>query len=260
MTSIRFTFTISSLFLGILTSSLGAAEKFDWSKILVVPSSTESPQGNQILHFKSGNKPYIANEQAIQFVEIYLSEAKQAQSEAEVLRIASDAVTISGAFLEMGVGSGRTINFIAALNPYQKIYGFDSMEGFPHDWNGMPKGTFGFIDANQFPPVLHNVILKKGLFKDTLPVFLEETLKDQPIAFLHIDCEIYASTLDALFLLAGNIIEGTVIVFDEFYNYTGCENHEFKAFQEFLSITGLEAEYFAYNILHEQVAIRIKKK
>jgi hypothetical protein len=48
-----------------------------------------------------------------------------------------------------------------------------------------------------------------------------------------------------------------VIVFDELYNYPNYAQHEWKAFQEFLHRTGYECEYLAYNVNHEQVAVRI---
>jgi hypothetical protein len=37
--------------------------------------------------------------------------------------------------MEFGVSRGVTINFLAALNPMKKIYGFDSFEGNPEDWD-----------------------------------------------------------------------------------------------------------------------------
>jgi hypothetical protein len=45
--------------------------------------------------------------------------------------------------------------------------------------------------------------------------------------FMHPRKEIFDQLVD-------NIVSGTVIVFDEFYNYPRAEEHEFKAFQEFL--------------------------
>ncbi|MCP5504337.1 MAG: hypothetical protein H7A41_04200 [Chlamydiales bacterium] len=57
--------------------------------------------------------------------------------------------------------------------------------------------------------------------------------------------------------LEENIVPGTIIVFDEFYNYPSAENHEFKAFMKFLEQTELQTEYLAYNAYHEQVVARI---
>lgn len=252
------------LFIPFFIAQLPAQENFDWCKLLHYPFKVGIHEGNQILHFKSTNKHFSQSDPAKKFVETYLSEAKPLQSEAELLRVASDAVTISGEYLEMGVCTGRTINFIAALNPYKKIYGFDSFEGNPEDWiRGdaiLSKGIFAFKNPYMFPPVLQNVVLSKGWFRNTLPSFKHSILQDKPIAFLHIDCDIYSSTTDVFDALGDNIKEGTIIVFDELYNYPGYENHEFKAFVEFLNKKGLGADFIAYNIYHEQVAVKITQK
>lgn len=44
-------------------------------------------------------------------------------SDADVLRYGSDQVTLLGVYIELGIGVGRTVNFIAALNPTKKIMG-----------------------------------------------------------------------------------------------------------------------------------------
>jgi predicted O-methyltransferase YrrM len=107
------------------------------------------------------------------------------------------------------------------------------------------------------PPVLHNVTLVKGVFHETLPQFKEQVLKSTPIALLHIDCDIYASAKEIFDQLVDNIVSGTVIVLDEFYNCPGPEEHEFKAFQEFLNWTGKKPAYLAYNQYFEQAVVRI---
>ena len=89
------------------------------------------------------------------------------------------------------------------------------------------------------------------------PQFKEQVLKSTPIAFLHVDCDIYASTKDIFDQFVGNIVTGTVIVFDEFYNYPGSEEHEFRAFQEFLESTGKNVVYLAYNQYFEQAVTQI---
>ncbi len=207
-----------------------------------------------VVHAKSG-------EQARYFVEKYLATATPVTSDAEVLRFASDLVKLKGLFIELGVCTGKTINFIAGLNPHQKIYGFDSFEGLPEDWIRDDKvitaGTFGFKNPTLLPPVLHNVELIKGWFNDTLIDFMKTHDFEEPIAFLHIDSDIYSSAATAFKILGDRLKPGTILVFDELYNYPGCENHEFKAFQEFLITSGLKARYLAYNIYHEQVAVQL---
>jgi hypothetical protein len=250
----------------ILLSSycLANESKFDWSNILNIPPGSDQIGGNQILHFKSLNKPYWESEHGRFFVEKYLTKAAPLTSDAEVLKFGSDMVKLEGLFIELGVCTGKTINFIAALNPHKKIYGFDSFEGLPEDWirsdKVIPAGTFGFKNLAISPPVLHNVELIKGWFRDTLPVFTKALAPNQPIAFLHIDSDIYSSTANAFEILGDRIQAGTILVFDELYNYPGYENHEFKVFQEFLRKHKFTAHYLAYNIYHEQVAIQIESK
>lgn len=240
------------------------AEKFEWGTVLSLPPGSNFIEGNQILHFKSLNKPYWENDQASLFVEKHLSSAIEATSDAEVLRIASDHIKLKGLFIELGVCTGKTINFIAALNPLQKIYGFDSFEGLPEDWirgdKIIPAGTFGFKNPEALPPVLHNVHLIKGWFDQTLENFFKTQNSETPIAFLHIDSDIYSSASTAFQVLGPRIQPGTIIVFDELYNYPGHEIHEWKAFEEFLEASGWKAKYLVYNIYHEQVAIEILSK
>lgn len=234
----------------------------DSIELSAIPLVSNPKEGNQIYHFKSANKHFSKCPVAACFYEKYLSQAKRATSDAEVLRYASDQVSIDGAILEMGVCTGKTINFIAGLNPQKQIHGFDSFEGLPEDWvrkdATYKKGTFALKNPNRLPSILNNVEIYPGWFKDTLPKFKEKILKKTPIALLHIDCDLYSSTKDTFDNLKDNIVEGTIIAFDELYNYPGYEMHEFKALQEFLSEENLKAEYLAFNENHEQVVLRIR--
>ncbi|WP_051087836.1 TylF/MycF/NovP-related O-methyltransferase [Endozoicomonas elysicola] len=98
--------------------------------------------------------------------------------------------------------------------------------------------------------------LVKGLFSETLPVFAREVLKDQPIALLHIDCDLYQSTVDIFNAIGHRLVQGSIVLFDELYNFPKWEEHEVKALHEFLNCSGKKVEYFAYNTCWEQVAVR----
>jgi hypothetical protein len=235
-------------------------EPYNWSDIMEVPNLTH--EGNQILHFSGKNKPYKDNDKAVSVVDAYFKNAKAFDADADVLRFASDAVSIKGGYyIEMGVGTGRSVNFLAALNPTKKVYGFDSFEGLPTDWDKGDKvlkaGMFGLKSKDAKIPLVKNVVVYKGLFKEVLPKFKNQVLKENAIALLHIDSDTYQSAKDTLIALGDNIMPGTVIVFDEFYNYPNYEKHEWKAFQEFIQERHLNVEYIAYNKMHEQVAIKI---
>lgn len=162
----------------------------------------------------------------------------------------------NGLMLEFGVFQGRTINYIAKKLLASKIYGFDSFEGLPEVWrDGFGEGAFKMA---QLPQVESNVELLKGWFDNSLPEFLEAVGSEISVSYLHVDCDLYSSTKTIFRFLADRIKSGAVIVFDEYFNYPGWENGEFKAFQEFIVHSGLSYEYLTYNRLHEQVAIKIK--
>jgi len=162
---------------------------------------------------------------------------------------------IDGDMFEFGVYEGTTINYISSLYKDKIIYGFDSFEGLPEKWrNGFEKGAFN-LNGN-FPNVNNNVKLFKGWFNESLPIFLKEN-DIKKIGFIHIDCDIYSSTKDIFTILDKFITKNTVIVFDEYYNYPGWEDHEYKAFQEYIIASGKKYKYICYNASHEQVAVII---
>lgn len=169
-----------------------------------------------------------------------------------ILDLAFSKCTIEGLIIEFGVYSGRTVNHIANLTN-ETVYGFDSFEGLPEDWrSGFEKGTF---KTNCLPNVNKNVQLIKGLFNDTLPIFLNE--HKEICSLIHIDCDLYSSTKCIFDNLKDRIVSGTIIVFDEYFNYPGWQEGEYKAFYEFINETNLKFEYIGYVEISEQVAVKI---
>lgn len=158
-----------------------------------------------------------------------------------------------GLVCEFGVAGGRSINHIAKYFPSQAVYGFDSFEGLPEDWGTvMHKGEYK--QAN-LPKVHSNVILVEGLFDESLEPFLAK--HPGKALFLHIDCDLYKSTKTVFDLIGPRIESGTVIAFDEFFNYPNWKQGEFKVFMEFIARTDLKYEYLGYNKFGTEVALRI---
>jgi len=143
-----------------------------------------------------------------------------------------------GLFLEFGVCSGHTINRISGAVPEADVFGFDSFNGLPEKWRDFPQGYF---NVDTLPKVNDNVKLIVGLFQDTLQNFIDQYNK--PIAFCHIDCDLYSSTKYVLTVLKNNFVDGSIISFDELGFYQGYEEHEYRAFNEFLEETGFKLEY-----------------
>ena len=186
-------------------------------------------------------------------IESSFGSAKMVRSQQALLKLALNEVPSkqSGLYLEFGVYQGTTINLIASTTN-DKVHGFDSFEGLPEDWRAdFGKGAF---KVPALPSVRSNVMLHKGWFSDTLPGFLEKY--SGPVSFLHVDCDLYSSTKTVFSALAERLIPGTVIVFDEYFNYPGWQEGEYKAFMEFVT-TGRRFEYLGYNGRSEQVAVRL---
>ena len=166
-------------------------------------------------------------------------------------------------WLEFGVHSGKTINFISQFTK-DKVYGFDSFEGLPEKWrDGFEKGAFD--REGTFPDVNSNVVLVKGWFKDTLPVFMKQH-KGKKISFLHLDADLYSSTKLVFDHLKDHLDQDCVIVFDELVNYPGFDGPkgELKAFYDFLKGNDVDYEWIGMDgklgmsgAEHENVALII---
>jgi predicted O-methyltransferase YrrM len=159
---------------------------------------------------------------------------------------------IPGLILEFGVAGGQTVNRLAELYPDETIYGFDSFEGLPEAWRAdYQKGHF----AQELPQVKDNVQLVVGWFDQTLPKFLADHA--ETVSLLHVDCDLYVSTRIIFEKLGHAIRPGTLIVFDEYFNYPGWRDHEHKAFMEFVEASRIDFSYLGATKSNKQVAVRI---
>ena len=194
-----------------------------------------------------------AAQDAAEFYEAHLIGAKAFTDTLDMLRDGVGLADPNGLFLEFGVASGRTITAIAQAHK-GPVYGFDSFEGLPEDWyEGYGKGHFARTDL---PPVPGNVELVKGWFNETLPGFLAG--HPGPVSFLNVDCDLYSSTRFLLSALADRIGPGCVIQFDEFFNYPGWRNHEYKAFMELVAERNLKFRYHSFFRRHQAVCVVIE--
>jgi hypothetical protein len=168
------------------------------------------------------------------------------------LRAALEKAPREGLYLEFGVASGSTMRVIAETAPAGTAYGFDSFEGLPEHWrNGYPVGEFAMEQVPDVPGAEFVV----GWFDQTLPGFLES--HPEPVAFLHLDADLYSSTVTVLEALAPRLRAGTVVVFDEYFNFPGWEEHEHRAWTEFVARTGIEFEYLGFTADDEQLSLRL---
>jgi O-methyltransferase len=126
---------------------------------------------------------------------------------------------------------GESIRRWSQLNtsPNSRFFGFDSFEGLPEEWSGVPKGSYsakGELPAIDDPRV-HFV---KGWFQETVPNFLmgyKAVEKNRLV--IYNDCDLYSSTLFCLTQFNSVMTPGTILIFDEF----GDLLHEFRAFLDY---------------------------
>ena len=155
--------------------------------------------------------------------------------------------------VECGVFNGGTLmpitKFSTSLEKQVNITGIDSFQGFP-DKKPNPIDTFktfelqlsqgkitqdyfdkakdrcyrkqDVLDKNYFDRVTTNIFdfashnkvnLLQGYFENVLPSY------NHPIDVLYLDCDLYDSYLTCLNNLYDNIVEGGVIIFDEYFSY-----------------------------------------
>jgi hypothetical protein len=193
-----------------------------------------------------------ATESTVEFITTKMPNALFCKNPLDVLEY-SISKKEKGIVAEFGVFSGKTINHIASLLPEEIIYGFDSFEGLPEQWQGFLYMKNWFDKKGQMPSVKPNVKLIKGWFDNTVPSFFKE--QNSPVSILHIDCDIYSSTKTVFDSAKPYFQKGSILIFDEFFNYPGYEKHEFKAFFELIDEIKMDFDFIAYS--GNQVAVKL---
>ncbi|MBL8792725.1 MAG: class I SAM-dependent methyltransferase [Planctomycetia bacterium] len=222
----------------------------------LVKDAVAEALGNDSVNF-SRERLRLASRETAQFVNQHMANTPAFPERFALLKHSVQSVDpkLQGLYCEFGVATGGTINFIAEQTPHE-VHGFDSFEGLPDDWvTGRAKGSFAQLGL---PKVRDNVRLHKGWFNESLPGWKQKHAG--PIAFMHLDADLYSSTKTVLDLLGDQLVPGTIIQFDEYFNYPGWKEHEYKAFQEFVEARQVKFEYIGYTtggIDPCQVAVRI---
>lgn len=172
-----------------------------------------------------------------------------------LLELSLSKVKKEGLFLEFGVATGASINFIAE-RVKGTVHGFDSFQGLPESWfDEISEGAFS--TGGKLPVVRDNVKLHAGLFEQTLPKFNEQCRSQEQIAFMHVDSDLYSSAKTIFNVLSRRIQSGTIIQFDEYFNYPSWKEHEYRAFQEFILANNITYKYLGYNRCGYSVAVMV---
>ena len=140
-------------------------------------------------------------------------------------------LNLSVDYLEFGVSKGVSFKWWAEhiKDGNSRFFGFDTFTGLPEDWGSFRKGD---MDNNNEIPQMNDprCSFYQGLFQQTLPAFLK-TYRPSSRKIVHMDADLYTSTLFVLTSISHLLEKGDIIIFDEF----NVPMHEFKAFSEWIS-------------------------
>ena len=123
-----------------------------------------------------------------------------------------------GSIAEFGVYKGGITKFMSSCFPDRTVYAFDTFEGMPSEMTSdkdhrkmkVPnifndvENVFEYLDEP-------NIEVKKGLFPDTTI-----GLEDETFALVHLDVDLYESTLAGLEFFWTRMAEGGVMILDDF--------------------------------------------
>ncbi len=161
-------------------------------------------------------------------------------------------------YFEFGVASGVSFKWWLANNKNvnSTFHGFDTFEGLPESWGHFDKG-----DMASSMPTIDDARghFYKGLFQASLVPFIETNftfLKQKNKKIIHLDADLYSSTVFALAQLYPFLNVGDLILFDEFT----VPMHEFKAYDEFISTHYVEMKPIASVNNFFQTAFVLTKK
>jgi O-methyltransferase len=140
-----------------------------------------------------------------------------------------DINNIPFVYIEFGVAGAHSFRWWVSQASHKdcSLFGFDTFEGLPEAW-----GTFKKSDMSASVPDIDDPRVKffKGLFQDTVPDFLRGyDQKDKRMKIIHLDADLFSSTLYALTSMAPFLRKGDILIFDEF----NVPNHEYLAYRLF---------------------------
>ena len=154
---------------------------------------------------------------------------------------------IEGAIVECGIGRGRSLITILALQEFYKevakrhIFALDSFEGFPEpsiedessrnpkkgEWSSSPNNQFDYSINN-----LNKILKKTDVSSSELTIlkgFFDKSTNDldvTEIAILHLDGDLYDSVKQPLINLSDKIVINGIIVIDDYILNDNNQNNE----------------------------------
>lgn len=157
---------------------------------------------------------------------------------------------VPGDYFEFGLWRGKTFGYAHRMKRRysrrdMKLWGFDSFQGLPatekHPDNIWYEGQFACARP-EFEAILASRGIRtseyeliEGFYSDSLNDATHRRLSGRKAAVIYIDCDLYESTIQVLNFIQPYIVNGSIICFDDFYNYKGDpEQGEQRALADFM--------------------------
>jgi O-methyltransferase len=160
----------------------------------------------------------------------------------------SQPMGVPQVFFEFGCHSGRTFSAVVNAAKYldkkeTEFYAFDSFEGLPEtdiEEDGIfrtgsyctSKSDFLRIVKQKTGLDLDNDHIIKGFYSESLTKELQARMPK--VGMVHIDVDLYSSTMEVLEFIKPLLVVGTVLIFDDWYCFPpGANKGEMRAVKEF---------------------------
>ena len=158
-------------------------------------------------------------------------------------------------YIEFGVSKGHSFKWWVnnIKNENSKFLGFDTFTGLPEKWGHFQKGDMS--SEGVIPDINDNRCnFLKGIFQKTLPAFLKNFHSDLR-KVVHLDADIYSSSLFVLTVLGPHLKKDDILIFDEF----NVPLHEFRAFTDFVNSYYIKTKVIGAVNNYFQIAFKIEE-
>jgi len=156
-------------------------------------------------------------------------------------------------FWEFGVFRGASLfEWVKNIShPDSRFVGFDTFTGLPERWRATePEGAFNV--HGKIPEITDpRCTFQAGLFQETLLPFASHHDFSRKL-LIHLDADLYSSTLFVLTALARYFKHGDIIFFDDFI----CSVDEFRAFEDF--VRAYRVKYEVLGAVEEYLRVCVK--
>lgn len=124
---------------------------------------------------------------------------------------------LNGCSAECGVFRGGSSALIADIEPTRKHYALDTYEGFPDMFTDVDlheSGNFSDVSYEDIQALFSshsNIVILKGRFDESFHM-----IRNEVFSFIHIDSDLYASTLECIEFFYPRMLPGGIILFDDY--------------------------------------------